>query len=260
MRHGRHTPTRGSVDISERRGIRYLHFGSDWVQGAMRIARPWQLELAYTRDMLLPLTLPGFAGRGPRHVLLVGLGAGSQLKFLYRHFPECRITVLEIDPQVIYVAGQFFNVPDDPRRIRILLGDAADYLLACDSQYDLILLDGFDAEASSGALDTLPFYQACRACLSEGGLLSANLLGRQKGHPASLQRIDSAFSGLMTPLPPCDSGNVIVLAGGSPLPCTTPDLLAAAAQLAEHSGLELTPTLERLLPTLDPECGLLRRA
>ena len=35
-----------SVDISEEAGVRYLHFGSDWVQGAMRIARPWALELS----------------------------------------------------------------------------------------------------------------------------------------------------------------------------------------------------------------------
>jgi len=38
------------VDISEEAGVRYLHFGSDWIQGAMRIARPWALELDYTRE------------------------------------------------------------------------------------------------------------------------------------------------------------------------------------------------------------------
>ena len=37
----RHDAASGhSVDISEEAGVRYLHFGSDWVQGAMRIARP----------------------------------------------------------------------------------------------------------------------------------------------------------------------------------------------------------------------------
>ncbi|HEX4943762.1 MAG TPA: spermidine synthase, partial [Usitatibacteraceae bacterium] len=32
-----------SIVISEERGVRHLHFGSTWVQGAMRIARPWSL-------------------------------------------------------------------------------------------------------------------------------------------------------------------------------------------------------------------------
>ena len=66
---------RHSVDISEEAGVRYLHFGSDWVQGAMRIARPWSLELAYTREMMAGLLLrePPW----PKNALLIGLGAGS---------------------------------------------------------------------------------------------------------------------------------------------------------------------------------------
>jgi hypothetical protein len=40
------------IDISEQAGVRYLHFGSTWIQGAMRIARPWNLELEYTREMM----------------------------------------------------------------------------------------------------------------------------------------------------------------------------------------------------------------
>lgn len=55
---------RHSVDISEESGVRFLHFGSDWVQGAMRIARPWSLELSYTREMMASLLLrPPGAGR-----------------------------------------------------------------------------------------------------------------------------------------------------------------------------------------------------
>ena len=38
-----------NIDISEEAGVRYLHFGSSWIQGAMRIARPFALELDYTR-------------------------------------------------------------------------------------------------------------------------------------------------------------------------------------------------------------------
>ena len=34
-------------------------------------------------------------------------------------------------------------------------------------RFDLILADGFDPDAKAGALDTDPFYQACRARLSD---------------------------------------------------------------------------------------------
>ena len=60
------------IDVSERAGVRYLHFSSDWVQGAMRIQRPNALELPYTREMMAGLLLrePPW----PREALLIGLG------------------------------------------------------------------------------------------------------------------------------------------------------------------------------------------
>ena len=48
---------RSSIEISERAGVRYLHFSSDWVQGAMRVQRPNALELPYTREMMAGLLL-----------------------------------------------------------------------------------------------------------------------------------------------------------------------------------------------------------
>ncbi|MDD2948733.1 MAG: spermidine synthase, partial [Rugosibacter sp.] len=101
-----------TVDISEAAGVRYLHFGSEWVQGAMRIARPYALELDYTKEMMLPLLLR--PDDWPRRVLLIGLGAASLTKFLWRYRPDAKLTVVEIDPQVEAVARQFFKLPDDP--------------------------------------------------------------------------------------------------------------------------------------------------
>ncbi len=127
-----------SVDISEETGVRYLHFGSDWVQGAMRIARPWSLELAYTREMMAGLLLRPVSA-WPRSALLVGLGAGSLAKFIYRNLPDCRITVVEINPQVEFIARQYFKLPDDPRRLDVVIRCGADYMLSGDRQFDLVL-------------------------------------------------------------------------------------------------------------------------
>ncbi|HLA34943.1 MAG TPA: methyltransferase domain-containing protein, partial [Rhodocyclaceae bacterium] len=133
------------IDISEKAGVRYLHFGSTWVQGAMRIARPFDLELDYTREMMTPLLLRNETW--PRRVLQIGLGTGSVSKFLYRHRPQCRLTVVEIDPRVEIAARQFFKLPDDPKRIAIHHADGADFVVENESSYDLILIDGFDADA-----------------------------------------------------------------------------------------------------------------
>ncbi|MGE5469938.1 MAG: spermidine synthase [Bacteroidota bacterium] len=257
MRHAK-KPPRHSVDISEESGIRYLHFGSDWVQGAMRIARPWSLELAYTREMMAGLLLRPVAD-WPRQVLLIGLGAGSLAKFIYRNLPECRITVVEINPQVEFVARQYFRLPDDPRRLDVVIGCGADYMLAGERQFDLILVDGYDPEARAGALDTAPFYQACRARLSGRGLLGVNLLGGSKGFQASVERIRTAFDGRLVVFPSCDSGNTIAFAtGGNPVATTLEAMREQAADLKSKHKLDLLPTISRLQLSHPLPDGMLR--
>lgn len=256
MRHAKKAP-RHSVDISEEAGVRYLHFGSEWVQGAMRIARPWSLELAYTREMMAGLLLRP-AAKWPRHALLIGLGAGSLAKFIYRNLPDCRITIVEINPQVEFVARQYFKLPDDPLRLDVQIGCGADYMLAGERQFDLILVDGYDPEARAGALDTAPFYSACRARLSERGLLGVNLLGGNKGFRGSIEQISVAFDGRIAVFPPCASGNTIAFAsGGQGVAVSFEEMREQALQLKKNFRLNLLPTINRLQQSRAPTDGVL---
>lgn len=235
-----------SVDISEEAGVRHLHFGSDWIQGAMRIARPWSLELAYTREMMAGLLLRPQT-QWPRHALLIGLGAGSLAKFIYRNLPDCHITVVEINPQVEYIARQYFKLPDDPKRLDVIIGCGADYMLAGGRKFDLILADGYDPDAKAGVLDTEPFYLACRSRLSERGLFGANLLGRNKGFQGSVERIKTAFDQRAIIFPSCDSGNTIAYAtDGEAVNISLDDMRAQATRLKKLSRLDLLPMITRL--------------
>jgi len=191
-----------NINTSEAAGVRYLHFGSDWVQGAMRIARPYALELDYTKEMMLPLLLR--PDDWPRRVLLIGLGAASLTKFLWRYRPDAKLTVVEIDPQVEAVARQFFKLPDDPQRIQMQYADGADFIIQTKQKYDLILVDGFDNKARAGRLDTLPFYLDCKARLAKEGLLCINLLARRKSFNHSIQQIKEAFDGHVISFPSRD--------------------------------------------------------
>ncbi|MFA6444962.1 MAG: MnmC family methyltransferase, partial [Sterolibacterium sp.] len=157
------------IEISEQDGVRSLHFGSEWIQGSMRIRRPFALELAYTREMMACLLLRPDAG-WPGRVLLIGLGAGSLAKFIYRNLPDTRITAVEIDARIAPMAQQHFRLPEDQRRLKILVADGADYVEQTKGRYDAIFVDGFDPDARAGQLDTVKFYAACRARLSPQGL------------------------------------------------------------------------------------------
>ncbi len=231
------------IDISEEAGVRFLHFSSSWIQGAMRIARPWNLELEYTREMMASLLLRD----APRKVLLIGLGAASLTKFLYRYYPLAHLTVVEIEADVVAAARHFFKLPEDTRRINIVIADGAQYVRDNNREFDLILVDGFDEDASPGELDTLLFYRYCRTRLSDDGVLAVNLLGSSAGFADSIARIGEAFDGRALVFPSCESGNAIALAAaGDPIAIDLDDLKDSAMQLKEATGLNLLPTLTRL--------------
>jgi len=234
-----------SVEVSEEEGVRYLHFGSRWIQGAMRIARPYALELPYTRNMMFPLLLRKGAG-WPRTVLSIGLGAGSIARFLHRHRPRAAHTIVEIDPDVIACARHHFKLPPEGQRFRVTIDDGSDYMQAADRDFDLILVDGYDAKGRTGMLDTLPFYCNALAHLGERGVLATNVLTRRHGYRGSYERLEAAFAGRAMALPTCESGNVILLGGaGEAIDLDVDELLARARRLRKDTGLDLVPTATR---------------
>jgi spermidine synthase len=244
--------------VSESAGVRYLHFSSHWIQGAMRVARPWALELDYTREMMAALLLrPDPAW--PRSALLIGLGAGSLTKFLHRHRPAARLTVVEIDAEVINVARLHFKLPPEDERLTLQIDDGADFVAASKRQFDLIMVDGFDENARTGRLDTLPFYLDCKARLSDHGLLVSNLLTKRKGVRKSLELIEEAFAGRALAFPSCDSGNVVAFAAtGAPVDHPLGDLKTAARALKAATDLNLLPTLQRLEQANRCPAGILK--
>ena len=244
-----HRRPHASIEVSEEEGVRYLHFGSHWVQGAMRIARPWSLELEYTRDMMMALLLRP-AKQWPKTALLIGLGAASLTKFLYRNLPRSVLTVVEIDAAVVRTATQFFKLPVDPRRIALEIGDGRDFVATVDREFDLILVDGFDATSRIGKLSTLEFYRNCRARLTGHGVLAANFLNARRGLEQSLERMSEGFGGRAFALPHCASGNVIALAAsGVPIALSLDEMRASARRVKRETGLNLLPTLTRLEQT-----------
>jgi len=201
-----------TVYVSEKFGVRSLHIGSDTVQSSMRLARPYDLELSYTRSMMAFLLFCPV----PRNVLMIGLGGGSVAKFIHHYMPETEIRVLEIDPQVVAVARQCFMVPADDARFRIIVGDGAAHMAGPGGAADVIMVDGYDAESHVEELATREFYDNCRNRLSSSGILVVNLWGGDRQFNETLKRIESAFPDGTLCLPARKPGNVITFAFRNP--------------------------------------------
>ena len=234
-----------SIEVSEERGVRYLHFGSRWIQGAMRLARSDALELEYTRAMMFPLLLR--PSPWPRRVLQIGLGAASITRFLHRFRADAALTVVEIEPRVVAAARHHFRLPETSSRLVIEIGDGAAHVARPGIAYDWILVDGFDARGLSGALDTRAFYRHCHERLAAGGMLCTNLIRRSRGCAASVARLAAAFDGRAMALPACESGNTVALAvTGEPVELDLGALHGAAVALKSSTGLDLRDAVARL--------------
>lgn len=195
-------------------GVRYMHFGTQWVQGAMRIARPWKLEIEYTRDMCCWEERLAEHGPAPQHIVQLGLGAASLTKHAWRNYPQAKVTAVEINPQVIAACHQFFKLPRYEPRLNIVQQDANVWVnhSANHGSADVLQVDLYDALARGPVLDTPAFYAACRACLSPHGLMTVNVFGNGHGYETSYAAVSAAFDGQATGLPQVDSGNRVILA------------------------------------------------
>jgi spermidine synthase len=224
-----------TVYVSEKYGVRSLHIGSDTVQSAMRIARPHELELSYTRSMMAFLL---FSER-PTRVLMVGLGGGSLAKFIHHRLPWITTEVVEINPRVIAIARQCFHVPENDARLSVIAGNGAEHVARSGPLADVIAVDGYDAESHVAELADKAFYTACHSRLSAGGILVVNLWGSDRQFNQTLLRIESAFPAGTLCLPAEKPGNIIVLGfRHSPGVLRWDALAQRALELERQYGLE----------------------
>ncbi len=202
------------VTFSEERGVRYLHFGTPWIQGAMRIRRPDHIELEYAQQMMAwSLFL-----EGPRAIAQLGLGAAALTNFCHRRVPEARVEAVELNPAVVVAARTMFALPDDDARLSVLVGDADDYVRdpARHGTLDVLQVDLYDARALGPVLESAAFYAACRACLRAPGVLTVNLFGAHASFGRNMRALSAAFEGRVVALPEIHEGNRIAIAFHGP--------------------------------------------
>ncbi len=237
----RQVVSHGKVEVSEKGGLRTLHLGSETVQSVMRLGDPHGLEVAYTRAMMaFLLFVPA-----PRDILQVGLGGGSMAKWLHRHVPEARDTVVEIHPEVVSVAQQYFDLPPEDERLRIVIGEGAEYVANHPQSCDVLLVDGYGSHGQAASLGTRLFYDSARRALKPGGVFVVNLWGSDRFFGTYVDRIHLAFDGTFLLLPAQPKQNVVAFGfERSPGMPKWEDLRARARELESRYGLEFLRFVE----------------
>ena len=150
------------VTISESAGVRYLHLGTPWVQGAMRIDDPLAIELEYVRRMMIWMLTRDAAEWAGAHAVQLGLGAGAITRFCNKRL-NMRCTAVELNPRVVDVCRQWFRLPPPSPGFEILGMNAQRFVddPRRRATVDVLCVDLYDHEAASPVLDSAAFYRAC---------------------------------------------------------------------------------------------------
>ena len=238
------------VSVSDDGEVRHLHLGTPWIQGSMRVAEPFALELEYVQRMMAWLLFVEPASVGTRHAMQLGLGAGAITKFCHKKLRLCA-TAIELNPQVVAVCRQWFKLPPDGPKLRVVLADAAKEIQnpMWLGTVDALAVDLYDHDAAAPVLDSPDFYADCRALLSEDGSMAVNLFGRSSSYEKSLKSMASAFGeDALWAFKPTREGNTVVLAQRTPTRPKRTELAARAEAIQERWGLPTTKWMRVFKP------------
>ena len=227
-------PQLAPATMSEAGGVRYLHLGTPWVQGAMRVSKPRAIELEYVQRMMVWMLLRPQADVAKGHAVQLGLGAAAITRFCHGVL-RMTTTAVEINPTVITACRMWFNLPDDTARLKVIEADAAQFAAdpANAGTAQVLCIDLYDHDAAGPVLDSAAFYRDCFGLLADAGVMTVNLFGRDASFERSADRIAAAFgqTNLLT-LRPTKEGNTIVAAVKGVAP-TSRDVLVARAENIE---------------------------
>jgi spermidine synthase len=158
------------ISVSENAHYRWLSF-DDAIQTVVSKEAAWRPLLPHLSAVLLVLKYRP----SPDNILELGLGGGTLQRFFKHHFPDCHVTSIENNAQVIRQFQRWFS--DPTQRYHIICGDAESEVQN-QSEQDIIVIDLFSESGSPDFVSTTKFYENCLQSLNEKGLLVINLIAR----------------------------------------------------------------------------------
>ena len=236
--------------LSEFDGVRFLHLDSIWVQGAMRIRKPHQLELEYAQRMMAWMLWRPEAELVQGHAVQLGLGAAALTRFTHKVL-RMRTTAVEINPAVIDACRIWFHLPADDERLSVLNVDAAAWVMddAHVQSVQVLNVDLYDHNAASPVLDDEAFYAGCHQVLADGGVMTVNLFGRDASFSRTARRVSQVFgSDQVWSLTPTKEGNTILVAGRGVLVPERDELERRAANIEARFELPARKWLRMVRP------------
>ncbi|WP_309642297.1 fused MFS/spermidine synthase [Flavobacterium sp.] len=130
------------------------------------------------------------------NLLILGVAGGSVIKTLVDeiHY-KGKITGVEIDPEVIQIANEYFYLDKIPN-LNIIIDDAFEFVLKTKATYDLIIIDVFQDTQMPNFLFEKFFINRIGALLNEQGYILFNTMTLDEKHNQRNKEYLSEFNTL----------------------------------------------------------------
>jgi spermidine synthase len=181
-------------------------------QTCQDVQQPDRIVMNYPQMMLGAL----FVKPEPKSVLIIGLGGGTIPRALQEVVPQARIDVVEIDPAVVKVARQYFDLGESAT-LKVIEADGRVQVkraLRDQRRYDIVMLDAFDHEYIPEHLLTQEFLQEVKSLLTPGGVLAANTFSSSRLYDHESTTYASVFPRFFN----LKKENRVIIATNGPLP------------------------------------------
>lgn len=168
------------LEVADLGDTRTLYLGGQR-HSAMDLRDPDRHVFGYTRYFHMPYLFAEDPAEIDRVLFVGGGGFTGPKRFVSEY--DATVDVVEIDPEVIRTAKEYFGV-EESDRLNVYNADGRRFLRETDETYDLIVLDAYKKDKVPFQLTTLEFMRLANDRLSADGMLFANLISAPTG-PAS---------------------------------------------------------------------------
>jgi spermidine synthase len=109
-----------------------------------------------------------------KNCLILGLGGGSVAKLVREYWPKAKITGVDIDPMIVELGTRHLGL--DKKKVKIVIGDASDFVQKTKDKYDLILIDTYLGYDYPSQFESGSFLRQVLDLLNRNGLAVFNRL------------------------------------------------------------------------------------
>ncbi|HAE37518.1 MAG TPA: spermine synthase [Candidatus Riflebacteria bacterium] len=138
-------------------------------------------------------------------VLILGFATGTFARLSRQFFPESLIDGVEIDPEIVRLGREYFDLNDDDAQV--FVEDGRVFLTRTEKRYRIVFLDAFQDVSYPFHMATREFFVELASKLEDDGVLAININMRSQLQPDLCSYLTGTLAGVFPTVMLCEHPN-----------------------------------------------------